>query len=163
MPMDPEAARQQAELKTMMQLLYILDATGERVLGKGAPAMMYQAGRDEGIARGKIAGSATDLDEALSLVLTGGDEVWQVERWKAPGEDSYLIEDGNHKSMWLIFLRCPLLELAHRVGSNPGGLLCQSLHGYMAGSMEKMLGCRVDMRVGHCGPGACKILLEMRT
>lgn len=156
-----ETARLQAQLKSLMHLLYILDAAGEGVLGKGAPAMMYQAGRDEGIIQGVTAGRTIDIEEALSMVLSGGNDVWRVERWKEPGRDDFWMKDGNVRSTWLIFRMCPLLELSKRAGSNLGGLLCQALHGYTAGSMESVMGCRVEMRVGHCGPGACKVLLEM--
>ncbi len=161
MPTEIETTREQAQLKSLMHLLYIMDATGEGVLGKGAPAMMYQAGRDEGIIQGATAGRTEDIEEALSMVLSGGDDVWQVERWKEPGRDDYWMEEGNVRSTWLIFRMCPLLELSKRAGSTLGGLLCQALHGYTAGLMESIVGCRVEMRVGHCGPGACKVLLEM--
>ncbi len=161
MPTEMETTRQQAQLESLMQLLYILDAAGEGVLGKGAPAMMYQAGRDEGIIQGATDDRTDDIEEALSMVFFGGDDVWRVERWKEPGRDDYWMEDGNVRSRWLIFRMCPLLELSKRSGSTLGGLLCQALHGYTAGSMESIMGCRVEMRVGHCGPGACKVLMEM--
>lgn len=72
------------------------------------------------------------------------------------------MEDADRRSTWMVFMRCPLMTLAGRAGSTPGGILCQVVHGYIAGSMEGLLGQRVDMRVGHCGPRACKVLLELR-
>lgn len=159
---DLAASRYEAQLKALMRLAFVLDAAGEGVLGKGAPAMMYQAGRDAGTAHDSPAGGIGDIDEALSLVLTEGEEVWHVERWRDPGQGDLMMETGGRASTWILFRRCPLLALARRVGSRPGGLLCQALHGYLAGSMEVMMGCRVDMKVGHAGPRACKILLELR-
>lgn len=96
------------------------------------------------------------------MVLTEGDEVWQFERWKDPGQESFWTEADGRRSAWLVFRRCPLMTLTRTVGSNPGGLLCQALHGYIAGCMEKTLGRRVDMKINHCGPRACKVLMEMR-
>lgn len=162
MPTETGIAMQGMQLKSMMRLLGVLDAAGKSVLGKGAPAMMYQAGRDEGVLHGVTPEVSLDIEEALSAVLYDGEDLWKVERWKEPGSDDFWMEEGRVRSMWLIIRACPLLELARRTGSTVGGVLCQALHGYAAGSMESIFGCRVDLRVGHCGPGACKILLEMR-
>jgi predicted hydrocarbon binding protein len=161
MPTEIEAARQQAQLRTLMRLLSIVDAAGQGVLGKGAPAMMYQAGRDEGLAA-EPSMRTDDFEEALKVVLAEGDEVWHVEKWCDPGQEGEWIEEGDRRARWLLFRRCPLLELAQRVGAKPGGLLCQALHGQMAGSLEGIIGRRVDLRVAHCGPGACKLRVEMR-
>lgn len=152
----------EAQLKTLMKLSLIFDTAGEVLLGKGAPAMMYQAGRDAGCAKPDTLGRAGDEEEALQLALNEGGEVWQVERWREPGRDGLWIEDGDRRYTWVIFRRCPLMSLARCAGSSLGGMLCQALHGYIAGSMESMLGRRADMKVGHCGPRACKILLELR-
>jgi predicted hydrocarbon binding protein len=157
-----KAERTEAELRALMKLSFILDTAGESVLGKGAPALMYQAGRDAGLGDGEMHGETTDIMRALELVLDEGDEVWQVDLWREPGASDVWVEGGETLSAWLVFKRCPLLTLARSAGSTPGGMLCQALHGYMAGSMEAMLSRRVDMRVGHCGPRACKIMLELR-
>jgi predicted hydrocarbon binding protein len=162
---EPSASRGDAQLKTLMKLSFILDAAGEDVLGKGAPAMMYQAGRDIGRAQhpggnGTVAGD--DVEEALGLVLTEGEEVWQFERWQDPGNEGLWMEDGDRRATWLLFRRCPLMTLAKKAGSRPGGILCQAMHGYISGSMEGILARRVDIRIDHCGPRACKLLLELR-
>lgn len=159
---EPGAARSDAQLKTLMKLSFILDTAGEGILGKGAPAMMYQAGRDAGSAQRDTSARSDDVDEALALVLTEGDEVWSFERWQEPGAEGLWMENGDRQSTWLLFRRCPLISLAKKAGTNQGGLLCQALHGYIAGSMEDVMGRRVDIKVGHCGPRACKLLLELR-
>lgn len=150
-----------AQLKTLMRLCYILDAGGEAVLGKGAPAIMYQAGRDAGLSSCHLEGRTADADEALCLVLEEGEDAWQVERWQEPGSGGAGAGQEGRGSAWLVFRRCPLISLASSAGTTPGGMLCQAFHGYVAGSMETILGHRVDMRVGHCGPRACKVLLEL--
>lgn len=157
-----EASRYEAELKTLMRLAFILDAAAEGVLGKGAPAIMYQSGRDAGCSQGQALDRTEDFDEALRTALQEGEEVWQFERWTDPGQEEYWMESDGRRSTWIVFQRCPLMSLGRTVGSNPGGLLCQAVHGYMAGSMESSLGTRVDMKIAHCGPRACKILVEMR-
>jgi predicted hydrocarbon binding protein len=159
---EPGAARSDAQLKTLMKLSFILDTAGEGILGKGAPAMMYQAGRDAGSAQRDTSARSDDVDEALALVLTEGDEVWSFERWQEPGAEGLWMENGDRRSTWLLFRRCPLISLAKKAGTNQGGLLCQALHGYIAGSMEDVMRRRVDIKVGHCGPRACKLLLELR-
>jgi predicted hydrocarbon binding protein len=159
---EPGAARGDAQLKTLMKLSFILDTAGEGVLGKGAPAMMYQAGRDAGCARHDAIGRSDEIEEALALVLTEGDEIWLFERWQEPGQEGLWMENGNRQYTWLIFRRCPLMTLARKAGTNPGGILCQAMHGYMAGSMENIMGRRVDVKVSHAGPGACKLMLELR-
>lgn len=156
-----EAEAYRAQLQTMMKLSLILDGAGERVLGKGAPAMMYQAGRDEGLAQ-NLPGGRSEIEDALMEVLVEGEDIWQVDRWMEPGQSTLWQEKGDRKTSWLVFRRCPLLTLSRRVGTTPGGLLCQAFHGFLAGSMERMLGSRIDIRVGHCGPRACKLVLEMR-
>ncbi|MHB8895821.1 MAG: hypothetical protein ACYC99_11690 [Candidatus Geothermincolia bacterium] len=157
-----DAAKYEAEIKTLMRIAYILDASAEGVLGKGAPAMMYQAGRDAGFAEGCRTGRTDDLEQALRSALVEGEDIWQFERWRDPGQESYWIESDDRRSSWLVFRRCPLMNLTRSVGSTPGGLLCQATHGYMSGCMEQSLGTRVDMKIVHCGPRACKVLMEMR-
>jgi predicted hydrocarbon binding protein len=159
---DMESPRYEAELRTLMRIAYILDAAADGVLGKGAPAMMYQSGRDAGYDQGGITERTDDPEEALRLSLIEGDEVWGFERWKDPGQESHWMESDGRRATWILFDRCPLMGLSRSVGTSPGGLLCQALHGYMAGSMERILGRRVDMKIAHCGPRACKVMLEMR-
>ncbi len=160
---EPGAARGDAQLKTLMKLSFVLDAAGEGILGKGAPAMMYQAGRDAASAQRDTSARSEDVDEALALVLAEGDEVWLFERWQEPGTEGPWMESGGRQSTWFLFRRCPLIALAKKAGTNQGGILCQALHGYIAGSMENVMGRRVDIKVGHCGPRACKLLLELRS
>lgn len=161
---EPVVMPGDAQLRTLMKLSFILDSAGERVLGKGAPAMMYQAGRDTGRARRLGDGTVAedDIEEAIALILTEGDEVWQFESWQDPGSDGPWMQDGDRRAIWLLFRRCPLMTLAKKAGTKPGGILCQAMHGYISGSMESVLGRRVDIRIDHCGPEACKLLLELR-
>lgn len=154
--------RTEAELRSLMKLSFILDTAGDSVLGKGAPALMYQAGRDTGLAECEKRAGTVDVAEALNLVLDEGEEVWQVDFWREPGAPDYWIENADTRSTWVVFRRCPLLTLARSAGSTQGGMLCQAFHGYIAGSMETVLGQRVDLRIGHCGPRACKVLLELK-
>jgi len=153
-----------AQLKALMKLSFIMDAAGERMLGKGAPAMMYQAGRDAG--RDRYSGNGTvaddDIEGAFALILTEGEEAWLYERWQDPGMNGPWMENGDRRSTWLLFRRCPLMTLAGKAGTRPGGILCHAMHGFISGSMEAMLARRVDLRIGHCGPRACKLLLELR-
>ena len=158
-----EASRYEAELKTLMRLAFILDAAAEGVLGKGAPAMMYQSGRDAGCSQGQALARTDDFEEALHMALADGEDVWRFDRWMDPGQQDNWMESNGRSSTWIVFRRCPLMNLGKTVGSNPGGLLCQAVHGFMAGSMESSLGTRVDMKIAHCGPRACKILVETRT
>jgi hypothetical protein len=151
--------RYQAQLRTLMRLAFILDAAGDAVLGKGAPAMMYQAGLDAGRDQSRPAGRPLELEEALGMVLTEGEEVWHVEPWRDAAAG---LDDETNGSCWFVFRRCPLLSLSRHMGSTPGGLLCQALHGHMAGSMGQMMERRVEMKIVHCGPRACKILVETR-
>lgn len=160
---ESDTVRSDAELRTLMRIAYIIDASAEGVLGKGAPAMMYQAGRDAGCREGCRKGRTDDPMEALRRILSEGDDVWRFDTWLEPGRDDEWTESEDRRSTSLVFRRCPLMNLSRNVGSTPGGLLCQATHGYMAGCMEQSLGRRVDMRIIHCGPRACKVQMEMRT
>ena len=82
-----EASRYEAELKTLMRLAFILDAAAEGVLGKGAPAMMYQSGRDAGCSQGQALARTDDFDEALRTALSECDDAWRFERWIDPGQE----------------------------------------------------------------------------
>ena len=161
-PPDFQAEMDNDHLKALMRIVRILDETGEGVLGKGAPAIMYQSGRDVGRGEGYPAGHVSGLDEAMAMVLYEGEEVWRYERWREPGQEELWMKEGPVRAAWIIFRGCPLLTLARSAGSTQGGLLCQALHGYIAGSLERIMGRRVEIRIGHCGPRACKILLEMK-
>ena len=161
---EPYDSPGDAQLKALMKLSFILDTATEQMLGKGAPAMMYQAGRDAG--RDRCAGDGTvgedDIEGAFALILTEGEEAWLYERWQDPGNDGPWMENGDRRATWLLFRRCPLMTLAGKAGTRPGGILCHAMHGYISGSMVGMLARRVDIRIGHCGPRACKLLLELR-
>jgi predicted hydrocarbon binding protein len=151
-----------AHLRALMRVARIMDAAGGVVLGKGAPAVMYQSGRDVGRCEGYPARRVSGLDEALALVLSEGEAAWRFERWRDPGQEELWMKEDQTRATWLLFRRCPLLTLARDSGSIQGGLLCQALHGYIAGSLERLMGQRVEIRIGHCGPRACKILVEMK-
>lgn len=152
----------EAQLRMLMRLCFMIDTAGEEILGKGAAAMMYQAGKDAGrreVVRGEV---ADDLEGALERVLPEGEKIWGFKRWKDPGQDDLWVEKDDVRSTWIVFRRCPLLVLARRVGTRPGGMLCQVTHGYMAGMMEDMLGAKVDMKIEHSGPLACKVLVSVK-
>ncbi len=157
-----EGAKHEPELKALMRMVFILDVTIDGVLGKGAHAMMYQSGRDTGRVQGRLAARTEDFDTALRSVLAEGEGVWRFEYWKDPGQQDHWIHGGDRSSAWLVFRSCPLQRLTRAVGTKPGGLLCHAFHGYMIGCMEMALGRRVDMKIGHCGPRACKVQVEMR-
>jgi hypothetical protein len=124
--------------------------------------MMYQAGRDAGCEWGGPVCRTEDVNEALTLALAEGDEAWQFEEWQEAGQEGLWIERGDLRCKWIIFRRCPLMLLARKTGSNPGGILCQALHGYIAGCTGGILGRQTDLRLGHSGTRACKVLLELR-
>lgn len=163
--MGHELVDYRAQMRVLMKLAYVFDVSGGAVLGKGAPAIMYQAGLDAGRNEARIDESAEDLDSALRMVFNEESEVWRIERWVEPGEEEAggQEEDGKPGDReWLIFRQCPLIALARKVGTAPGGVLCQALHGYMAGMIEQILGRRVEIKTAHCGPRACKLLAETR-
>ncbi|HEY5533285.1 MAG TPA: hypothetical protein VIK22_14950 [Candidatus Anoxymicrobiaceae bacterium] len=157
------SARGDAQLKMLMRLASVLDTAGEGVLGKGAPAMMYQAGRDAGLEHRRPHEPVDNMEAAMAQVLTESKELWMYEGWQEPGSDSLWSENGERCSICMIFRRCPLMALSRSAGTTPGGILCQVLHGYIAGSMEVLLEQRVEMKVGHCGPRACKVQVELRS
>ena len=161
-PPDLSGERDLAHLRALMRVARIIDAAGEGVLGRGAPAIMYQSGRDVGRREGYAARRVPGLDEALAIVLSEGEEAWRFERWRDPGQEGLWMKEGPTRATWLLFRRCPLLTLARDSGSIQGGILCQALHGYIAGSLERIMGHRLEIRIGHCGPRACKILAEMK-
>lgn len=160
--MDAPPGGTEAQLKTLMRLVFVIDAATEGMLGKGAPAMMYQSGRDAAGARAARFTDTEDVDRALEDALAEGGGAWHFERWMDPGQEEYWMRDGAKLSGWLVFTACPLMSLARSVGSGAGGLLCQAMHGYLAGCLASSMGRRVDMKIAHCGPRACKVLLEMR-
>lgn len=158
----PTVSPCESQLRTLMRLSSIFDAAGENILGKGAPAVMYQAGRDASRLRRDLSGASDDVTGALRAVLTEGEDVWLFEPWPEPGEEDAWTENGGRRRAWYIFRRCPLLSLARNAGSTAGGIICNTMHGYIAGSLEVLMSRRVDIRTGHCGPRACKLLLEMK-
>lgn len=143
------------QLKALMRIASILDSAGERVLGKGAGAIMYQAGKEEGREQGRKLEPASNFNAALASLLLEGNTICDFDYFE--GESASRTKEISV----VVFRRCPLNALSRSTGSNLGGFLCQALHGYLAGSIEEMLGKKVDLRTLHSGPRACKIRVEM--
>ena len=129
----------------------------ERVLGRGANAVNFRAGRNVGI-KTDVKAKTDDPVKAIEFVrleLTRHGINWEIEPWKPASASSYLYDKDGRTAMKLAFhncmVRCTLFRFSHEQKLS----LCQMEMGLLCGMLEKILGKRSQLTVLHAGENAC--------
>lgn len=129
----------------------------EQVLGRGANAINYRAGRNLGV-KGEVKNKTDDILkglELLNLELKDRGIDWGIKPFKYAAESDYVYEVQGQKAIKLVFhnclVRCSLFRFAHEQKQS----LCQMEMGVLCGIMQKILNKKVDLRVLHAGENAC--------
>jgi predicted hydrocarbon binding protein len=129
----------------------------ERVLGRGANAINFRAGRNVGI-KTDVKATTDDPVKAIELVreeLARHHINWEIRPWKPASSSSYLYDKDGQQAMKLSFhncmVRCALFRFSHEQKLS----LCQMEMGLLCGMLEKILGKRSQLFVLHAGENAC--------
>lgn len=147
-------------LQALSEALAVVGLSSEEVTGKSAPQMMYFAAKDLGLKEAVRYDYTDDIEQALSLVFPGVDEVWKIVLWKNQDEEDFWVMEDEEMYIRLLFEECPIRESCLSAGIEQGGVACQAVHGYAAGILQEVFGRRVDLRTEHMGPGACLVVLK---
>ena len=158
--MVEEAEILSGRLRALSEALAVLDQAGGEVTGKSAPQLMYFAGKDLGGREAAAYDSTDDIEQALRWVFSGPDEVWKVSLWKNKEDDDFWVYDVEEMSVRLLFEECPVRASCLAAGVGLGGVVCQTVHGYAAGLLEKIFARKVDLHIEHAGPGTCLVVLK---
>lgn len=143
-------------LSALMKVLATLNAQ-EKLMGRGVLAVMYQNGRDVGLAEGRKLDKADNLLTALEIIkksLWG--EVWAIELWKDKGQPGETFEEDGKKSAWLVWRECPMRQVCLTEGVDQNGAMCRLSYGLFAGILSSVLDQKVDILPLATGPNACK-------
>ncbi|MCU0689942.1 MAG: hypothetical protein MUF54_00940 [Polyangiaceae bacterium] len=146
-----------AELQGLMVMLASIAHGLEQVVGRGAPSVVYRAGKNVGT---KIvpSSSVSDPFEAVKAVereLRKRGVGWQVTAWKPASESQYVYEKDGRWAMKVVcrncMIRCSLFRYSHPQQQS----LCQMNGGEFCGIFQKVTGKVANLTILHAGENAC--------
>ncbi len=143
-------------LASLMKITATLNAQ-EEILGRGVLAIMYQNGRDVGLAEGKKLDRASTLASAIHIIQASSwGHVWNIQVWKDQGQPEDVFEQDGKKCAWLVWRECPIREVCLAEGVSQDGAMCRISYGLFAGILSAVLDSKVDIVPVAVGPNACK-------
>jgi predicted hydrocarbon binding protein len=146
----------------LMRIMASLGLASDSLIGNAANALMYQAGKDMGKTEGKKLDKTNDLAKALEMLMHAEEGVWFAELWKDQGQNDFVIQNNGISSACVIFRECPIRQVCLSHGTKMDGVICRITHGLFAGMLGEVMNKKVDLKVEHAGPNACKKILEIR-
>lgn len=149
------------QLQRVQGLMVFLSAGAhglEVLLGRGAAAITFRAGRAAGL-RADVARKETDLPKALDAVWEEMCKIgmrWPFEPYKKAADSELVTQDsdGNRK-MQLVFRNCMVRSSLFRYGHPQKLSLCHMNHGLFCGLLEHVCGSRCNLEIDHAGENAC--------
>lgn len=152
----------QNNINALLEIMYSLGSASDTLIGKTANVLMYQTGKDMGKIEGKKLDKSEDLAKAIGMLMDAKEGVWRIELWKDKGVADPFFEEGGVRKAHLVFTECPIRQVCMSRGIPQDGVICRITHGLFAGMIGEVLGKKVDLRVEHAGPNACKKTVEIR-
>ncbi len=149
-------------IQAFMRIVASLSLASDTLIGPAAKALMYQSGKEMGKAEAKKLDRTDDLLKALAMLDDAEHGVWHIEPWADDGATSYIVEQDSSKIARLIFRECPIRQVCLTHGIPQDGALCRITHGLFAGMMGEIMDKRVELKVEHPGPNACKKIVEIK-
>jgi len=151
-------------LQGLMVFLASLASGLEDVLGRGAGAITYRAGRSAGRKTAVKGHEPEDLLKALDLVWEEMCRLgmrWRFQPYQPAGQAGLVTEEGGQRKLQLVFdncmVRCALFHYGH-----PQKLsLCLMNHGLFCGLLEQIHGGRANLDILHAGENACLKVLTV--
>lgn len=151
-----------SNIQALMRIMASLSLASDSLIGSAAKALMYQTGKDIGKIEGKKLDHADRLEQALTMLMQAEEGVWQIEPWKDVGVEEYVFDENGVKKAHLVFYECPIRQVCLTHGLAQDGVICRITHGLFAGMIGQVMNKKVDLRVEHAGPNACKKIAEIR-
>lgn len=149
-------------LHVLMKFVGSMSSALEQVSGRGANAIVYQAGKRMGHEAGKLMEKTDDIEKALEeMGIILGVEFY-FEMWKPAGQEGYTIEKGDETQVKLLFMDCVVRQTLRRTGLPQKGPLCYLLYGYMVGAVEEVMDIKGKLDIDHVGPNACLKTLTIK-
>jgi predicted hydrocarbon binding protein len=149
-------------LHVLMKFVGSMSSALEQVSGRGANAIVYQAGKRMGHEAGKLMEKTDDLEKALEEMGEILGVEFYFEMWKPSGQEGYTIESGNETQVKLLFMDCVVRQTLRRTGLPQKGPLCYLLYGYMVGAVEEVMDIKGKLDIDHIGPNACLKTLTIK-
>ncbi len=152
------------EVQGLMVFLASMAKGLEEVLGRGAGAITYRAGRTTGRKTEIAASEPDDLLKALDRVW---DEMcrlgmrWHYEPYQMPGSAALIEKEGGKTKLHLVFDNCMVRCALFRHGHPQKLSLCLMNHGLFCGLVEKIHGGSANLEILHAGENACLKVLTV--
>lgn len=152
----------EAALHVLMKFVGEMASALEQVSGRGANAIVYQAGKRMGHEAGKLMEKTDDLETAMHELSEILGQEFYFEMWKPSDQDNYTVEKGNETEVKLLFMDCVVRQTLRRTGLPQKGPLCYLLYGYMVGAVEEVMDIKGKLDIDHVGPNACLKTLTIK-
>jgi predicted hydrocarbon binding protein len=142
-------------LHVLMKFVGSMASALEQVSGRGANAIVYQAGKRMGHDAGKLMEKTDNLENAMQELSQILGKEFFFEMWKPSSQESFTIERSGETEVKLLFRDCVVRQTLRRTGLPQKGPLCYLLYGYMVGAVEEVMDIKGKLDIDHVGPNAC--------
>ncbi len=149
-------------IQAFMRIVASLSLATDTLIGPAAKALMYQSGKEMGKTEAKKMDRTDDLTKAIAMLDEAERGVWHIEPWADDGAPSYIVEQEGAKIAHLIFRECPIRQVCLTHGIAPDGAICRITHGLFAGMIGEIMSKKIELKVEHAGPNACKKIVEIK-
>lgn len=149
-------------LHVLMKFMGSMSSALEQVSGRGANAIVYQAGKRMGHESAKMMEKTDNVEQAMDEMGDVLGHEFYFEMWKPSGQETYSIDKGDETVVKLLFMDCVVRQTLRRTGLPQKGPLCYLLYGYMVGAVEEVMDIKGKVDIDHVGPNACLKTLTIK-
>jgi len=159
--------KQTEQLQRVQGLMVFLASMAgglEEVLGRGAGAITYRAGRSAGRKAPVKTRDTEDLLKALDLVWEEMCRLgmrWRFKPHQTAGQSGLLAQEDGKTRLELVFDNCMVRCALFRYGHPQKLSLCLMNHGLFCGLLEQVHGGSANLEVLHAGENACLKVLTV--
>ena len=149
-------------IQALMRIMASLGLASDTLIGTAAKALMYQTGKDMGKIEGKKLDRTNDLSKAIDMLMKAEEGVWFIEPWLDDGATNFIFQEDGISKARVVFRECPIRQVCVTHGTKQDGVICRITHGLFAGMLTEVMSRRVELKVEHPGPNACKKIIELK-
>jgi len=159
-----EQTEQLQRVQGLMVFLASMASGLEEVLGRGAGAITYRAGRSAGRKTPVKSRETEDLLKALDLVWEEMCRLgmrWRFQTHQPAGQSELLAQEDGKTKLELVFDNCMVRCSLFRYGHPQELSLCLMNHGLFCGLLEQICGRHANLDILHAGENACLKVLTV--